>query len=615
MRLPSRQSVGYVAVLGTCLVLGIVAGWTPLGAQIDNYFYDFMFRFRPAWTSAEHSAILAIDEQTLMEMGGMRQIRGILATGLEALQGTKPTAVVIDLILADRSDPEQDARLAAAMAGTPNLVLASDLIPSGWEDPLPEFRSAAVSVGHAHADPDPADGITRQVPLEKVAGRDRRWALALEAFRIWHGSGEITESPRELDVGGVRIPSPREASRPVKLRYFRDRVVAVPVEQVVENPGQVALFRNKVVFVGVTAQSAADDLHMTPYSGGQQLPGVEIHATAFETLAGGRFLVSASETSVLLFCLAVTLCTGLVFAWRSGWEAYFVGGVLLAVAHGLPAYLFRYESLVFSYAPAVSTAWLSVVGAATYQHFVVRRKLAASETARGRYQKAIHFVTHEMRSPLTAIQGSSELIGRYDLPEDKSKQLAQMINAESKRLARMIQTFLDVERLTEGEMALKREQFPLATMLEASVERARPLAERKQIGLRVGEIAETELVGDRELMEYAVYNLLNNAVKYSPAKTEITVFSRRDGHRVRLSVRDQGIGMDETEVRSVFQKFYRTKRAEASGEAGSGIGLSIVEEIVSHHGGKMEVTSRPGAGSCFTMVLPVSVAAGSAEAH
>ena len=75
---------------------------------------------------------------------------------------------------------------------------------------------------------------------------------------------------------------------------------------------------------------------------------------------------------------------------------------------------------------------------------------------------------------------------------------------------------------------------------------------------------------------------------------------------MRLSVRDQGIGMDEKELRNIFQKFYRTKKAEASGEVGTGIGLSIVEQIVHHHGGRMEVTSTPGKGSCFTMVLPAA---------
>jgi signal transduction histidine kinase len=110
-------------------------------------------------------------------------------------------------------------------------------------------------------------------------------------------------------------------------------------------------------------------------------------------------------------------------------------------------------------------------------------------------------------------------------------------------------------------------------------------------------------VGDRELMEYALYNLLTNAVKYSPADTEIHVSADVRAGELRLAVRDQGIGMDAKEVKQVFKKFYRTKRAEASGEVGTGIGLSIVEQIVQHHGGRIDVTSTPGEGSCFTMVL------------
>ena len=110
--------------------------------------------------------------------------------------------------------------------------------------------------------------------------------------------------------------------------------------------------------------------------------------------------------------------------------------------------------------------------------------------------------------------------------------------------------------------------------------------------------------GDRELMEYAVFNLLTNAVKYSEPDTRVTVACRVQGDRLRLSVQDQGIGMDSKELRQIFQRFYRTKRAEESGEAGTGIGLSIVDQIVRHHGGKIEVTSAPGQGSCFTVVLP-----------
>ena len=141
------------------------------------------------------------------------------------------------------------------------------------------------------------------------------------------------------------------------------------------------------------------------------------------------------------------------------------------------------------------------------------------------------------------------------------------------------------------------------------MKRVRPIADRKNILLTVDSQVNATVVGDRELMEYAVYNLLTNAVKYSPADTEIHVGAEHRGAELRLSVRDQGIGMDSKELKSIFKKFYRTQRAEASGEAGTGIGLSIVEQIVAHHGGRMEVTSEPGKGSCFTMVLVASIPA------
>jgi signal transduction histidine kinase len=215
-----------------------------------------------------------------------------------------------------------------------------------------------------------------------------------------------------------------------------------------------------------------------------------------------------------------------------------------------------------------------------------------------------------MRTPLTAIQGSSELIGRYNLDDAKRKQVALTINSESKRLARMVQTFLDVERLTAGQLELKRETFSALDLLTVCLARVQPLAARKQIELVTAQIEPTMIAGDRELMEYAVYNLLTNAVKYSPDKTTVTVRAVAEAGLLRLSIADQGIGMDEHEVRNVFRKFYRTKQAEKSGEVGTGIGLSIVEQIVAHHGGRVEVSSRPGAGSVFTIVVPVAVTAG-----
>jgi signal transduction histidine kinase len=214
-----------------------------------------------------------------------------------------------------------------------------------------------------------------------------------------------------------------------------------------------------------------------------------------------------------------------------------------------------------------------------------------------------------MRTPLTTIQGSSELISRYgSMPEAKRTQMAELINSESKRLAKMIETFLSVERMSSGQMELKNERFALRELVERCAGRARPLAENKHIEIEIDEIPPSELIGDRELMEYAVYNLLTNAVKYSPPETRVAVYAKvntgegRDS-RVELSVEDQGIGMDRKEVGRIFEKFYRTKRAEQSGEMGTGIGLSLVRQIIDEHGGAIHVESEPGKGSKFTLIL------------
>jgi len=598
----NKRILGYIAVLAVTLAIAILLGWTSLAAQIDDDAYDVMFRLHPPTAARTHSVILAIDDATFNAMGGVAGYRAMWTKAFELLQQANPKAVALDVVLADPwKDPAEDQRLEGAMHAVPNLVLATHFDNGRWEDPLPLFRQHAAAVGHDGADTLSADGVTREIPLEERTATERHWSLALEAFRLAKGA-PILESPNDLQIGDEVIPAARSGGigRPLRVLYTREPIPSVSLKDLAQNPQLAARFNGQVVFIGVTSISATYDRVATPYGQGR-IPGVEVHAQLFETLERGTFLTDASNLSVLGLCIAAGVLAGLIFAFLSGWLAYTAAGALLAAAPVTPYLFFRQGIVLPFFAPFVS-AWLTAIAAASYQHFVVRRALQRAETERRHYQQAIHFVTHEMRTPLTAIQGSSELMGRYNLSEDKRKQIADMINQESKRLARMIQTFLDVERLSDGQMELKGEAFEIREIVEVCIARARPLAERKSIRIVI-QALNGYLEGDRELMEYAIYNLLTNAVKYSPPDTQITVACTLQGAQLRLSVQDQGIGMDAKELRQIFQKFYRTKRAEASGEAGTGIGLSIVEQIVQHHGGKMEVISQPGQGSCFTVVF------------
>jgi signal transduction histidine kinase len=593
----------YAAVVAVCCCIAF--GLSLVLQRIDNDAYDWMSsRHRPDWEP--QSVVVGIDEKTFEAMGGPRARRKILYEALDKLAEAKPKLVAIDVILHDAGDSVEDARLEASLRATPNLILPSEVVDHQWEDPLPRFAPADPRhLGLVELPTDRLDGVTRQIPLEKIEAHHPRRTSSMVDVSVVVGRPIVTSSASDdVQVGDLTIPVPKGSEgRPLLIRYLPDdKIHQIPVIPVQDIGKRLSEIRGRAVFLGETAQSATRDRLVNPY--GDNVVGVVANAQAFETLIHGDYLTNARDYSVLLVSLGIAVAAGLIFGTLAGWQAYAAGAALLAFAHILPVWLFQHN-IVFPYVAPVATAWLCSIGAATYQHFFVRRQLDRTESERSRYQQAIHWAAHEMRTPLTAIQGSSEIMSRYNLPEEKRNQLSGMINSESKRLARIIQTFLDVERLADGQMDLKRVAFEAADMVDACIQRVTPLAERKQIGMTLEGEVDGVLVGDRELMEYAFYNLLTNAVKYSRSGTQIRVFSERNAGELRLAVKDQGIGMDSKEVQNIFKKFYRTKGAEASGEVGTGIGLSIVEQIVTRHGGRIDVSSEPGKGSCFTIVMKV----------
>ena len=292
-RLNWKSTASYVALLAAAFVVAVVGSWM-FGAQLDNYAYDYMFRLYQPKPWVPQSVLLAIDERTLSSIpGGIHGIRRPLAEALRLVAPASPKAVAVDVILAERSqDPAVDAELAQAFHATPNLVLSCELIDDGreWEEPLNEFRRGA-ALGHVYADPDKNDSVTRAIPLEKRSGHVRRWALSLEAFRLSRGA-PIIESPTDLQVGNTVIPV-RGDSRPMRVRFIPFDMAPIPrvsLKGLLDNPARAKEFAGKVVFVGVTAITEVRDRLLTPYALGRQTTGIEINASAFETMAQGLFL-------------------------------------------------------------------------------------------------------------------------------------------------------------------------------------------------------------------------------------------------------------------------------------------------------------------------------------
>ncbi|MEX2046087.1 MAG: GAF domain-containing protein [Chloroflexota bacterium] len=217
----------------------------------------------------------------------------------------------------------------------------------------------------------------------------------------------------------------------------------------------------------------------------------------------------------------------------------------------------------------------------------------------------ISIVSHEFRTPLTGIQGFSEMMRDEDLTVDEMREYAGDINNDVQRLNRMINEMLDLDRMESGVMTLHREAMELNAVINEVADRVRPNAPSHTLTLDLQPDL-PRIVADRDRLTQLVSNLLNNAVKYSPTGGRITVTTRADGDQLRIDVRDEGMGIPPDALETVFERYARVDSQATRGIQGTGLGLPIARQIVSLHGGKVWVESEMGRGSVFHVVLPLA---------
>jgi signal transduction histidine kinase len=234
---------------------------------------------------------------------------------------------------------------------------------------------------------------------------------------------------------------------------------------------------------------------------------------------------------------------------------------------------------------------------------LVVHKLRHAETRQQEYAFRLQAVAHEIATPLTAIQASSEIISDGCLTDAKRIEMAGLIHKESQRLNSVLRAFLDVERIASGKLKIQKAESDLRGLCDDVVRAARLYASRKRTQVE-SDIGAVTVRVDAELLSFAIYNLLTNAVKYSPKESRVQLTATKAGGEVTITVADQGYGVAPEEQTRIFDRFYRLKRDLHGGEAGNGIGLALVREIVLQHGGRISVDSKPGAGSRFTITLP-----------
>jgi signal transduction histidine kinase len=219
-------------------------------------------------------------------------------------------------------------------------------------------------------------------------------------------------------------------------------------------------------------------------------------------------------------------------------------------------------------------------------------------------------VQHELRTPLTAIMGMGDLLEMcWDTWDDahKTEALAD-IQVAAKKLYDIVETILDFSLLESDTLSLK----PLPTQVRGAVEEAVTavqgrLKEGLQVSLNVDVPADVEVYADPTRFNQALRALLDNAVKFTPEGGSVWVRTHLNGsNMVRIEVADTGIGIPEDALPRVFERFYQVDNSATRTYGGTGMGLALVRRLVEAHGGKVEVVSRVGEGSCFALLWPVA---------
>jgi signal transduction histidine kinase len=217
-------------------------------------------------------------------------------------------------------------------------------------------------------------------------------------------------------------------------------------------------------------------------------------------------------------------------------------------------------------------------------------------------------VSHELKTPLTAIRMFAEtlLLGRSPRPEVSQEYLETIVN-ESERLTRLLNNVLDFSKIEQGTKTYRLTPQSAPAMVRTAVSAMQyPLAQQGfELRVHISENVPT-LAADADGIQQALLNLLSNAMKYSGEGRVIELdLTQRDGHAV-IAVTDRGIGIAASEHKRIFEKFYRVPGIDNQRIAGTGLGLTLVDHVARAHGGRVTVTSEPGAGSTFALVLPLS---------
>jgi signal transduction histidine kinase len=571
--LPRRRAVMIAIAAGVAVTLLLafdVVDAVELPAR------DLVLRRLPQH-AAQRTVVVAIDEQSLREVGAWPWDRAKLASIVDRAADAGARGVILDILIAEARNG--DEILMASAKRLPVLAVAVVDERGRWLMPRLPLSPDSVTPAHGNFELD-HDGILRRLATTKQSGDLSLTALSVEAASL------ITGAP--IPIGRSIAPA------------FRTRPSAIPrisAADFLRNPAKN--LHGKLVFVGPTALALGDRV-LTPTTRGHQPdPGVTVHAAATESIIRGDVI---TESPIAAGVFAAIGIAAILMARRRRIAASIV---LVAIVAGGIALLANGTAI-----PFITLIASAVIAVGVLETRIITAALHSSEERyidhRERDAESKRVLAHELRTPLASMRSLTQLMNGFDLSEAERKRVVSLLQHEAGKLETMVGTLLDLERLPLRDFASSSSVIDLGELVSARVDFLRAGTDRT---LFVSADRDVFVRADGALLERVVDNLVGNALKYTAGAVTIRV-TRRANDAI-LEVEDRGTGISETEREKIFARFVRG--TTAAGTNGLGLGLSLVSEIAKWHGGAASLDSVQG-GSRFRITLPVAAESAKAGA-
>ncbi|MBF0421544.1 MAG: CHASE2 domain-containing protein [Magnetococcales bacterium] len=478
---------------------------------------------------------------------------------------------------------------------------------------LPLFQKVAQGQGAISMAGSDPDGMIRHIPLVYHIRSGLYPALGLETLRVMNGLKliQLATDPfldsaipalTGVSLGGTLYPTGSDSQIWLHYRHFNPYRY-LSAQEILDKDAEASLIKDHLVFLGVTAKGVGDHV-ATPL--GEIVPGVEVHMQVVEQLLQKNYLLRPWWENLVVGLWLIVAWFVVRALMRRGdlWWLLGFNGFMALVLVQWAFWLFVHQHLLVDPVyPIVAMVLLS--SSLLLPHLLQLEKNRLLIQAKSAF---IANVSHELRTPMTAVLGLTDLCLRTRL-DQRQKDYLTKVQAAGKTLLQIINDLLDISRMEAGRLTLETVPYSLDQVLTQVAAMTQVKGQEKGLKLEFCRDPDLppQLLGDPLRLGQVLLNLVNNAVKFTPSGRVVTLLrlhSRQDQQvEVKISVRDEGIGMTAEQQGVLFQAFSQVDASIARQFGGTGLGLAICRELVAMMGGRIWVESALNVGSTFHCTL------------